>query len=61
MPSSPPDAHALGRAVRAIREERGLSQVRVAEVPVHYQSVSWVCRGSQRLDIGWPTPELYGK
>jgi transcriptional regulator with XRE-family HTH domain len=31
MPKPLPDAHALGRAVRAIRTERGLSQAQVAE------------------------------
>jgi len=31
MSSLSPDQHALGRAVRAIRAERGLSQVQVAE------------------------------
>ena len=30
MPASPPDAAALGRAVRAIRAERGISQVQLA-------------------------------
>jgi XRE family transcriptional regulator, regulator of sulfur utilization len=30
MPNLQPDAAALGRAVRAIREERGVSQVRLA-------------------------------
>lgn len=31
MPSSLPDPVALGRAVRAIRDERGISQVRLSE------------------------------
>lgn len=30
MPSPPPDAHALGRAVRAIREDRNISQVQLS-------------------------------
>jgi transcriptional regulator with XRE-family HTH domain len=40
MPSSPPDARALGRAVRAIRDERGLSQVQVAEATGFIQA--WI-------------------
>ena len=40
MPSSPPDAHALGQAVRAIRDERGLSQVQVAEATGFIQA--WI-------------------
>jgi transcriptional regulator with XRE-family HTH domain len=31
MPSLTPDLHALGRAVRAIREEAGLTQVELAK------------------------------
>jgi transcriptional regulator with XRE-family HTH domain len=30
MPAAEPDTHALGRAVRAIRDERGISQVELA-------------------------------
>jgi transcriptional regulator with XRE-family HTH domain len=40
MASSTPDAHALGRAVRAIRDERGLSQVQVAEATGFIQA--WI-------------------
>ena len=40
MPGSPPDAHALGQAVRAIRDERGLSQVQVAEATGFIQA--WI-------------------
>ena len=40
MPVPPPDAHALGRAVRAIRAERGLSQVQVAEATGFIQA--WI-------------------
>lgn len=40
MPSSPADLLALGRAVRAIREERGLSQVQLAEAAGFMQS--WI-------------------
>jgi transcriptional regulator with XRE-family HTH domain len=42
MPSSAPDAHALGQAVRAIRDERGLSQVQVAEATGFIQA--WISR-----------------
>jgi transcriptional regulator with XRE-family HTH domain len=40
MPGSPPDAQALGQAVRAIRDERGLSQVQVAEATGFIQA--WI-------------------
>jgi transcriptional regulator with XRE-family HTH domain len=40
MPGSTPDAHALGQAVRAIRDERGLSQVQVAEATGFIQA--WI-------------------
>jgi transcriptional regulator with XRE-family HTH domain len=40
MASSTPDARALGRAVRAIRDERGLSQVQVAEATGFIQA--WI-------------------
>jgi transcriptional regulator with XRE-family HTH domain len=40
MPTPAPDTHALGRAVRAIRTERGLSQVQVAEATGFIQA--WV-------------------
>ena len=40
MTSSTPDAQALGQAVRAIRDERGLSQVRVAEATGFIQA--WI-------------------
>jgi transcriptional regulator with XRE-family HTH domain len=40
MPTHPPDLLALGRAVRAIREEKGISQVQLAEATGFRQS--WV-------------------
>lgn len=40
MPALLPDANALGRAVRAIRTERGLSQVQVAEATGFIQA--WI-------------------
>ena len=46
--SSLPDQRALGRAVRAIREERGLSQVQLAEVTGFIQAwVSHIERGQR--------------
>jgi transcriptional regulator with XRE-family HTH domain len=47
-----PDAHALGRAVRAIRAERGLSQVQVAKPTGFIQAwISHVERG--RRNPSW--------
>lgn len=40
MPALLPDQHALGRAVHAIRTERGLSQVQVAEATGFIQA--WI-------------------
>jgi transcriptional regulator with XRE-family HTH domain len=52
MPNFPPDVHALGRAVRAIRDERGLSQVQVAEATGFIQAwISHVERG--RRNPSW--------
>jgi transcriptional regulator with XRE-family HTH domain len=48
MPTFAPDARALGRAVRAIRTERGLSQVQVAEATGFIQAwISHVERGAR--------------
>jgi transcriptional regulator with XRE-family HTH domain len=48
MPAPAPDAAALGRAVRAIREQRGISQVQLAEATGFVQSwISHVERGSR--------------
>jgi transcriptional regulator with XRE-family HTH domain len=48
MPTSVPDARALGRAVRAIRLERGLSQVQLAEATGFMQAwISHVERGAR--------------
>ncbi len=52
MPVSSPDAAALGRAVRAIREERSLSQVQLADATGFMQSwISQVERG--RRNPSW--------
>jgi XRE family transcriptional regulator, regulator of sulfur utilization len=40
MPASSPDAAALGRAVQAIRAEKGISQVQLAEATGFRQS--WI-------------------
>ena len=40
MSASSPDQHALGRAVRAIRDERGISQVQLAAATGFMQS--WI-------------------
>ncbi|MFZ1154491.1 MAG: helix-turn-helix transcriptional regulator [Solirubrobacteraceae bacterium] len=40
MPTAVPVAHALGRAVRAIRSERGLSQVQLAHATGFIQA--WI-------------------
>jgi transcriptional regulator with XRE-family HTH domain len=48
MPARAPDAAALGRAVRAIRRERGLSQVQLAEATGFIQAwISHVERGAR--------------
>jgi transcriptional regulator with XRE-family HTH domain len=48
MPRSTPDAAALGRAVRLIREERGISQVQLSEATGLMQSwISHVERGAR--------------
>jgi transcriptional regulator with XRE-family HTH domain len=52
MPAKTPDAAALGRAVRAIRDERGISQMQLAEATGFMQSwVSQVERG--RRNPSW--------
>jgi len=52
MPRSAPDAAALGRAVRLIREERGISQVQLSEATGLMQSwISHVERG--RRNPSW--------
>jgi len=52
MPRSVPDAAALGRAVRLIREERGISQVQLSEATGLMQSwISHVERG--RRNPSW--------
>jgi transcriptional regulator with XRE-family HTH domain len=52
MSASPPDTQALGRAVRAIRDERGLSQVQLAEATGFIQAwISHVERG--RRNPSW--------
>jgi transcriptional regulator with XRE-family HTH domain len=48
MPAPPPDAAALGRAVRLIRDERGISQVQLSEATGLMQSwISHVERGAR--------------
>jgi len=52
MPGSVPDAAALGRAVQAVRTERGISQVQLAEATGFMQSwISQVERG--RRNPSW--------
>jgi transcriptional regulator with XRE-family HTH domain len=52
MPGSIPDAAALGRAVQAVRTERGMSQVQLAEATGFMQSwISQVERG--RRNPSW--------
>jgi transcriptional regulator with XRE-family HTH domain len=52
MPAPAPDPAALGRAVRAIREERGISQTQLAETTGFMQSwISQVERG--RRNPSW--------
>jgi len=49
MPTPAPDPAALGRAVRTIREERGLSQMQLAAATGFMQSyVSQVERGRRK-------------
>jgi XRE family transcriptional regulator, regulator of sulfur utilization len=40
MPANPPDAAALGRAIQAVRAEKGISQVQLAETTGLAQS--WI-------------------
>jgi transcriptional regulator with XRE-family HTH domain len=48
MPTASPDAAALGRAVRSIRDERSISQVQLAEATGFRQSwISDVERGQR--------------
>jgi transcriptional regulator with XRE-family HTH domain len=50
MPGSSPDAAALGRAVQAIRTEKGISQTQLAEATGFMQSwISQVERGKRNL------------
>ncbi|MGA8744886.1 MAG: helix-turn-helix transcriptional regulator [Solirubrobacterales bacterium] len=52
MPSSAPDAAALGRALQAVRAERGISQTQLAEATGFMQSwISQVERG--RRNPSW--------
>lgn len=52
MPEPAPDAAALGRAVRAIRDERGISQTQLAEATGFMQSwISQIERG--RRNPSW--------
>jgi len=52
MPTSPPDAAALGRAVQAIRAERGISQVQLAENTGFMQS--WISNVEHgRRNVSW--------
>ncbi|MGH2878768.1 MAG: helix-turn-helix domain-containing protein [Solirubrobacteraceae bacterium] len=52
MSAHPPDQLALGQAVRAIRDERGLSQVQLAEATGFIQAwISHVERG--RRNPSW--------
>jgi transcriptional regulator with XRE-family HTH domain len=52
MPASPPDAAALGRAVQAIRAEKGISQVQLAEATGFMQS--WISNVEHgRRNVSW--------
>jgi transcriptional regulator with XRE-family HTH domain len=52
MSGSAPDAAALGRAVQAIRAERGISQVQLAEVTGFMQS--WISNVEHgRRNVSW--------
>jgi transcriptional regulator with XRE-family HTH domain len=52
MPATPPDPLALGRAVRLLRDEKGISQVQLAEATGFMQSwISHVERG--RRNPSW--------
>jgi transcriptional regulator with XRE-family HTH domain len=51
-PAPAPDAAALGRAVQAIRAERGISQVQLAEVTGFMQS--WISNVEHgRRNVSW--------
>jgi transcriptional regulator with XRE-family HTH domain len=53
MPSSSPDVAALGRAVRLLRDERGISQVQLAAQTGFTQSwISHVERGGRNPSWG---------
>lgn len=52
MSASPPDAAALGRAVQAIRVERGISQMQLAEATGFMQS--WISNVEHgRRNVSW--------
>ena len=52
MPAKSPDAAALGRAVRLIREEHGISQVQLAEATGFMQS--WISNMEHgRRNVSW--------
>lgn len=52
MPDAPPDAAALGRAVQAVRLERGLTQTQLAEATGFMQAwISHVENG--RRNVSW--------
>ncbi|HEV2973708.1 MAG TPA: helix-turn-helix transcriptional regulator [Solirubrobacteraceae bacterium] len=52
MHSSTPDAAALGRAVQAIRAERGISQIQLAEATGFMQS--WISNVEHgRRNVSW--------
>ena len=52
MPASPPDAAALGRAVQALRAERGISQVQLAADTGFMQS--WISNVEHgRRNVSW--------
>ena len=52
MPPAAPDAVALGRAVRTLREEQGLSQVQLAEATGFMQA--WISNVEHgRRNVSW--------
>jgi transcriptional regulator with XRE-family HTH domain len=52
MTSSAPDAAALGRAVQAVRTERGISQMQLAEATGFMQS--WISNVEHgRRNVSW--------
>jgi transcriptional regulator with XRE-family HTH domain len=52
MPEPAPDAAALGRAVQAVRAERGISQMQLAEVTGFMQS--WISNVEHgRRNVSW--------